>query len=169
MKKSNKIIYIIFLIVLTIIGIYNSFTNKNFFKFSLNDLVLLAITFFIGTLFIEKYSSFEKKKEKFENLLNKFEENLFSKDYLNLMLSSGAKSDVLLKIKKLNNILDLLKKHAETFHVSDEINSIAKDYNEYNDKMSAHIDAPSKIDYSELERLKTNIENKCDDIRMKLF
>lgn len=166
MKNWKYIIAIIPAIALSIYGIK---TNKNFFEASFIEILVLLVTFLVGTYFVEKNSSNEKMKEKYEKFLDKFESAMPDKNKISQLIESRRTEEILLSFKRMNNILEILKSKSKSLGLEEDIKTLEKDYKEFNDKISAHITSPSKIDYSDLERLKTNIENKCDDIRFKLF
>lgn len=167
--KRKIVLYGTVIILAIISGIYNYKTTSDFFEVSLNEILILLMTFFLGTYFVEKNSKEEKTKEKYEKLLDKFENALMDKNMIDSMIKNKKTCDILLRFKKLNNILDILKSKSEELVLKEEIEVLEKDYKEYNDKLSTHITSPSKIDFDDLERLKINIENKCDEIRLKLF
>lgn len=167
--KRKIVLYGTVIILAIILGIYNYKTTSDFFEVSLNEILILLMTFFLGTYFVEKNSKEEKTKEKYEKLLDKFENALMDKNMIDSMIKNEKTCDILLRFKKLNNILDILKSKSEELVLKEEIEVLEKDYKEYNDKLSTHITSPSKIDFDDLERLKINIENKCDEIRLKLF
>lgn len=161
--------YIIVVTLAIALATYCAMTYDHFFEASLIDILVLLVTFLVGTYFVEKNSTEEKIKEKYEKLLDKFENAMLDRDEISQIIAKNQTGKILLCFKRMNNIIDILKSKSKTLGLEDDIKALEKDYKEFNDKVSAHITSPTKIDYDDLERLKTNIENKCDDIRFKLF
>lgn len=165
--KNGKYIFVI--ISAIVIGIYCAITNDHFFDASLVDILVLLVTFLVGTYFVEKNSADEKMKEKYEKLLDKFENAMLDRNEISQLIEKNLTGEILLCFKRMNNIINILKSKSKSLGLEEDLKILEKDYKEFNDKISAHITSPNKIDYDDLERLKTNIENKCDDIRFKLF
>lgn len=161
--------YIIVIILAIALAIYCAITYDRFFEASLIDILVLLVTFLVGTYFVEKNSTETKIKEKYEKLLDKFENAMLDRDEIPQIIAKKQTGKILLCFKRMNNIIDILKSKSKTLGLEEDIKTLEKDYKEFNDKVSTHITSPDKIDYDDLERLKTNIENKCDDIRFKLL
>ena len=67
--------YLKYIIVVTLaiaLATYCAMTYDHFFEASLIDILVLLVTFLVGTYFVEKNSTEEKIKEKYEKLLDKF-------------------------------------------------------------------------------------------------
>lgn len=168
MKK--KIVYLLISLVFLCIFIINiCIENNNFFKTNITDLLVLASTIFIGTYYYEKNNSQAKLIEKYEQLLDHFQNELIREDRLKFLLESGDIEKVLLTLRQLNNTLTILKAKADKLNISNEIEKIEDNYNSYNGILSDHITAPEKVDFQSLERLCVNIANKCEEIRFKLL
>ena len=170
-KKCNaaNIISIISVIIVIVLSIYNIYKkNDVFFKCSFYELLILLSGIYVGVSYVETHSKKEKQFEKYGRLLDKFETNLISGDEIKKLIKSNNNEKILLSFKRMNNILYLLEEYSQKLNLKKEINELKIYYTDYNDKLSSHINSADKIDFNELERIKANIENKIDDIRMKL-
>lgn len=169
MKNNGEYIKTFIICAISFLIVINLLKNEDFFKISITDLLLIGITYYLGTTIIKKRTTDERLKLQFESLLDKFESMIFDKDSIEKKILEQNRIDLLMYIRRLNNHASILFKKAKKLNVLKEVKDLCNYYNDLNDIISYDM---HKIDDNvelELQRIRANIEWKCLEIKFKIL
>ena len=170
-------------IILLIWLVLNFSVKCSFLKVKFSDWISIFLvfwaTFLITFYFANKKLDYEKHIEAYESIVIKMQQILFD-DPAHISSSHPAdhkiagklqlyNKEILLYFKKLNNKLNLLKKYLGDLKIQDELDFIEKTLSEYQDKVTEDLcDVTIKEGRSYINKQTTLIDNKLDEIRLKL-
>lgn len=167
--KYVKYIKIFFISGLSYLSVINIFYNKGFFYLSVTDLLLIGITYYLGTAIIKERTTNEKLKLHFENLLDKFENMVFDKDNMENKILENNEIDLLTHLRRLNNQMDVLLEYAGKLNVKKELQELKDYYDNLNKKISENTHKITDDVELEVQRIRTIIELKCNKIKFKIL
>jgi hypothetical protein len=132
-----------------------------------NFLTLLVAAFF--AFYLSSRMADEKRyNEKLDSIISKIQD-IVNSDQLYKVTKSDDIRYITMRIRAVNNKLDILAKQKHT-NLNAEIEYIKKQFKEYKDNFSNHIDDLTFLQQSEytLQRNLLLIDDKCDEMHLKL-
>lgn len=174
MKKFVKIVVALCFVLALAVGVVSLKCNEEFWKVNAAQALTLILTICIAFWATQLKNDERKKKEHAEQLVRKIQAMVTDEMFYSIPASCDVKDNkkrMTMTNRSLNNSIDILKKYAETLGFKDSANYIAKEFKEYKEFISDHLEDIDYLNKSEttLKKYSENIDTKCDWIILNLY
>lgn len=170
MKRRILLSILAFFVLLVIIALINIFYlhNTKFFEFNIVNFLTLLVAAFFAFYLSSRMADEKRYNEKLDSIISKIQD-IVNSDQLYKVTKSDDIRYITMRIRAVNNKLDILAKQKHT-NLNAEIEYIKKQFKEYKDNFSNHIDDLTFLQQSEytLQRNLLLIDDKCDEMHLKL-
>lgn len=171
MKKKVKIALGFIITIMVMIFAFYNFKKcpSIFFDATLIEILNLAFIVIFTYFLVELKSTQRKRKECIENFIVKISNMLDDTRFYKFDNEDNLKH-VRITQRSINSKIEVLKKF-DCEDIKIDVNYIDREFNEYWDLVSDHIDNLDKLNESSntLMRHINNIQNKLDEIIIKLY
>ena len=163
------------IIVICILSAYNIYKFRGaFFKISIEQVMTILVAVGIAFWATQRKNDQRKMKEEAERIIEKIQSFVSSDCFINIP-SDGDTETIQRNInaynRKINNYISILNEYGQLLSFSDETDYIQKTFEEYKSTVGNHINNPDYLSDSSIdfERMSANINNKCEEIIVKLY
>ncbi|MPM96456.1 hypothetical protein SDC9_143619 [bioreactor metagenome] len=120
--------------------------------------------------FTQKNIDNRKIKEIIEDIIIKIQIEI-SNDSSYIFEKDFDKKVIMLKLRNLNNKIDILESAKKELKISEEVNYIHKEFDEYRESIGENLEDINFLITNQKEFMKKlqNIDNKCDELKMRLY
>lgn len=156
------------------VGIYNSYSNDDFFEASIAQILTLLISLCLVFWATQYKNDQRKTKEHAEKIIEKLQ-MFVTKDEFFSFDNNGEKEETKKMIttnnRKISNCVGILKKYSEKLNFQNEVTYIEEQVKEYKGLISEHIEDLDYLSKSEssFRKYSENIDSKCDAIILSLY
>ena len=156
------------------VAITSFICNDDFWKVNAAQALTLIVTICIAFWATQLKNDERKKKEHAEQLLRKIQTIVADEQFYSISSSCDVvehKKRVTMSNRSLSNSIEMLKKYAETLGFKEGAEYIAKEFKEYKEFVSEHLEDVDYLSKSEstLKKHSENIYTKCDWIILELY
>lgn len=156
------------------VAITSFICNDDFWKVNAAQALTLIVTICIAFWATQLKNDERKKKEHAEQLLRKIQTTVADEQFYSISSSCDVvehKKRVTMSNRSLSNSIEMLKKYAETLGFKEGAEYIAKEFKEYKEFVSEHLEDVDYLSKSEstLKKHSENIYTKCDWIILELY
>jgi len=166
----NNLILIISGIIVLNLFTYNLFFNSDFLIIPIYHLLNLIVAILFTFYFVQKRTDDRKTKEVLEDLISKIQNEIADKESYNFFIGFDKKV-ILQKIRRVRNKIFLLDKFKDKFNITEEVEYISKNFDEYRNDIGEKIEDTNYLINNQKKYLKylSLIDDKCDQLRIKLY
>lgn len=167
LKRSMVIFGLILYIILFCV---NMLFYDKFFEIPIYNLLNLGIAILFAYYFVQKKNDERKLKEIVENIINKIQATVADEASSNFSNPIDTKK-ILQILRTTNNKIQILIDLEDDLNINDDVEFIKRNFNKYRELIGSNI-YNIKILQSKEKELKKQlrlIENKCDELKVKLY
>ena len=173
-NRLVKIAVVVCFILAIGVAITSFICNDDFWKVNAAQALTLIVTICIAFWATQLKNDERKKKEHAEQLLRKIQTIVADERFYSISSSCDViehKKNVNMSNRSLSNSIEMLKKYAETLGFKEGAEYIAKEFKEYKEFVSEHLEDVDYLSKSEstLKKHAENIHTKCDWIILELY
>lgn len=173
-NRIIKIVVVACFILALGVAITSFICNDDFWKVNAAQALTLIVTICIAFWATQLKNDERKKKEHAEQLLRKIQTIVADEQFYLISSSCDViehKKKINMSNRSLSNSIEMLKKYAETLGFKEGAEYIAKEFKEYKEFVSEHLEDVDYLSKSEstLKKHSENIYTKCDWIILELY
>ena len=167
-----RLIVMRFIIALVLSGLvyYNWKNNETFLITPIYHILNLVVAIYFAFFLVQKRNDERKLKDILIDILDKIQLELNTEDAHTFNEFYG-KNTALLKQRKINNKLALLDQLKDKLNIISEVGVINSNFNDYRNMFGDYMENIEllKSHQKEFQRFINNIDQKCDEIKVKIF
>lgn len=161
-----------FIIALALGGLlyYNLKNNQTFLITPIYHILNLIVAIYFAFYLVQKRNDERKLKDIVIDILDKIQLELNTED-AHTFSECYDKNAALLKQRKINNKLTLLDQLKDKLSIIPEVGIINSNFNDYRNMFGDYMENIEmlKSHQKEFQRFINNIDQKCDEIKVKIF
>lgn len=169
-----KLIVGVCFILALVVAVVSFCYNDDFWKVNAAQALTLILTICVAFWATQIKNDERKKKEHAEQILRKIQAIVTDESFYSISASCEVldnKKRINIANRSLSNNIDMLKRYGELLGFKDGAEYIAKEFKDYREFVSEHIEDVEYLSKSEttLKKYAENIDAKCDWIVMELY
>ena len=163
--RTKKIVYSIFgalAVCIIVFSIINACQNEEFWKFNLFNGLTMLWTVGFSFIVTQAFSKYQRKTDVIVKVLVKLTESIDESKTCQIT-EQTPKETLLMHNREISNLLSILEKTANQCGISNDVDFLKKQFEEYESLIGNHIDDMQYLARSHLE-LQRPIKNMCTKV-----